>query len=298
MRVMYPKYGLKYISKLFGLTRQSVYEHNTRHTLTLLKNEQVLKQVRAIRTVHPRIGGRKLHELIKEDLQKQNIKMGRDKLFSLLADNQLLIKNKKRRAVTTNSYHHFKRYPNIIKDLIPYKPNQIWVSDITYVKFKGTFSYLFLITDAYSHKVVGYQLGTSLETENAVRALHKAIGQCNTKEGVIHHSDRGIQYCSHDYVRLLQDNGMKISMTEDGNPLDNSIAERINGILKMEYIEPLLLEKQTDLGYVIDQAVHRYNSFRPHLSCNMMTPNLAHKGSGPLDKRWKNYYKLNQEIIN
>jgi transposase InsO family protein len=284
--------GLETLCGLFGITRQAYYNWINRSTKKYLEDDQVLKRVKAIRRVHPRIGCRKLYEMIKPDLDSSGIKLGRDKLFNLLSENQLLIRKRRRRVYTTNSFHSFKKYKNLIKEFIPYKAGQLWVSDITYIRNGNEFMYLFLITDAYSKKIVGYKLAYSLETKHAIESLQTALDSTKDVEGLIHHSDRGIQYCSHNYVKLLQDYKVNISMTEDSKPTDNSIAERVNGILKEEYIEPLRQATDLDLGQVVDQAILRYNQLRPHLSCDMKTPSQAHKMTGPIKKRWKNYYKL------
>lgn len=257
-----------------------------------LECDQILKRVREIRAIHPRIGCRKIYEMIKRDLNAAGLKIGRDKLFDILSENQMLIRKRKRRVWTTNSYHHFRKYKNLIKKFTPYSANQLWVSDITYIRNREDFSYLFLVTDAYSKKVVGYKLANTLETKHAISSLEMALNTAKRTEGLIHHSDRGIQYCSHNYVKLLQDYKAKISMTEDSKPTDNSIAERMNGILKYEYIEPLIQTTDLDLGQAVDQAIHRYNQLRPHMSCDMNTPSQAHEMTGELKKRWKNYYKL------
>lgn len=294
----YPGYGNEKIYRLFGITRQAASQHNLRMIEKELKNEVILKMVKAIRVVHPKMGVRKIYDLLKEDNKQTEFYIGRDKLFSLLSENQLLIRKRKRRTITTNSYHYYKKYSNLIKGLTPYKPNQVWVSDITYIRAKEKFMYLFLITDAYSHKIVGYHLGETLETKHALKALKMAIKNEPDLEGTIHHSDRGIQYCSGKYVKLLQDKKILVSMTENGKPTDNAIAERINGILKSEYIDEFTKVRGYELDYAVNQAIYRYNQLRPHLSCDMMTPNKAHKQVGLLKKRWKNYYKLSTETIN
>ena len=163
-----------------------------------LYDVHILEMVKSIGRVHPRIGTRKIYELIRPELEQQNIRLGRDKLFSLLSANQLLVRKRKRRATTTNSYHHYYKYKNLIQKLTPYKSNQLWVSDITYVKTTDGFSFLFLITDAYSRKIVGYKLAKSLEATHAVGALKMALKNAANPKGLIHHSDRGIQYCCHD----------------------------------------------------------------------------------------------------
>jgi transposase InsO family protein len=252
--------------------------------------------VHNIRKEHPRMGTRKLYHLIKPDLDKSKIKMGRDALFDLVSENNLQVIKRKRKHVTTNSNHVFKRYPNLIRDIDPDGPNQIWVSDITYIKtLQQEFLYLFLITDAYSKKVLGYRLAKTLDSLHAVNALQDAIENASQPvSGLIHHSDRGIQYCSKEYISLLKENNISISMTENGDPLENAIAERVNGILKDEYLNqyPCLTKLQ------LEKSIKKYNNIRPHLSCDMLTPEVAHLTSGRLKKRWKNYYKktINLEV--
>jgi len=263
----------------------------------LLEDHIVLQMIQKIKSEHPNMGTRKIYHLIGPDLKKSNIKIGRDALFSLVFENNLQVVKKKRRHITTNSNHIYKRYPNLIKDYVPLSPNQVWVSDITYIyNNKGDgFLYLFLVSDAYSKKILGYRLAKSLESKHAVNSLQDAIkNSCKPISGLIHHSDRGIQYCSREYVSLLKLNNISISMTEKGDPLENPIAERINGILKQEYLDqyPYLT------SIALKKSIQKYNEKRPHLSCDMLTPEVAHKSSGRLKKRWKNYYKktVNLEV--
>lgn len=293
-----PEIGIKKLCGLFGLSRQSYYDFRDRSIRKCLESDQILKKVRSVRKVHPRMGCRKIYDLIKSDLDTAGIKIGRDKLFDLMADNELLIRKRRRKARTTNSFHSFRRYKNLIKEITPYQANQIWVSDITYVRTGEDFMYLFLITDAYSKKVVGYKLARTLETKHAIMSLEQALKSTDNPEGIIHHSDRGIQYCSHSYVKLLQDYKVMISMTENSDPRENSIAERINGILKEEYIEPLKSNSELGMSEIVDTAIYRYNQLRPHMSCDMNTPVEAHVMKGELKKRWKNYYKTKPTIIN
>ena len=261
----------------------------------LIEDHIVQQMVLKIKKDHPRMGTRKIYHLIKPDLEQSNIKMGRDALFDLVAANNLQVTKRKRRHITTNSNHVFKKYPNLIKGIEPDGPNQIWVSDITYVRTRQEFLYLFLITDAYSKKIIGYRLARTLESIHAVNALQDAIkNNCQLMSGLIHHSDRGLQYCSKEYIRVLNQNNIGISMTEKGDPLENPIAERVNGILKDEYLN----EYQYLTGLQLKETVEKYNNKRPHLSCDMLTPELAHANSGMLKKRWKNYYKktINLEV--
>lgn len=238
------------------------------------------------------MGVRKLYYMIKEDMIRMNIKMGRDALFDLLASEHLLVQKKKRRHITTNSSHWFRKYPNLIRGLTPDRPNRIWVSDITYIKTKQEFLYLFLITDAYSKKILGYRLARNLDSVHAVNSLQDAIrNTCQPISGLIHHSDRGIQYCCKEYTDLLNKNDISISMTENGDPLENPIAERINGILKDEYLNDKI-NNQCDLNIEqVSSAIEKYNRLRPHLSCDMLTPEEAHGCQGNLRRQWKNYYR-------
>lgn len=288
--------GLGRICRLFGITRQAYYKHLKAIEKILMEDHIVCQMVLNIKKEHPRMGTRKIYHLIKSDLEKSKIKMGRDALFDLVSENNLQVIKRKRKHVTTNSNHVFKRYPNLIRDIDPEGSNQIWVSDITYIKtLQQEFLYLFLITDAYSKKVLGYRLAKTLDSLHAVNSLQDAIE--NTSQpvsGLIHHSDRGIQYCSKEYISMLKENNIAISMTENGDPLENPIAERVNGILKEEYLSqyPALTSLQ------LEKSIKKYNNIRPHLSCDMLTPEVAHLTSGRLKKRWKNYYKktINLEV--
>ena len=224
--------------------------------------------------------------------------IGRDALFNLLAERGLLVTKRKRRgAITTLSKHRFKKYPNIIRDFIPIAPNQLWVSDITYIHLPDSFAYLSLITDAYSHKIVGFCLSKNLSAQGSLRALKMALANNPSKrEGLIHHSDRGVQYCCDAYVNLLQDkkNNVKISMTENGDPRENAVAERLNGILKQELLEEVFRDFATA---TLDVAIacSTYNHLRPHGSIDNLKPAEAHLQSGELKKRWKNYWQLKKE---
>jgi transposase InsO family protein len=284
--------GLGRICGLFGMTRQALYKHINKQKKVLIEDHIVIQLVFEIRKDHPKMGTRKIYYLIKNDLQAQGIKMGRDALFDLLAEHNMLIRKRKRTVKTTNSNHWFRKYPNLTQELTLSRPNQLWVSDITYVRTRSSFNYLFLLTDGYSKKILGYQLSHNLDSRNAVKCLEMALKTlCKPLIGLIHHSDRGIQYCSKEYVNLLQDNNIRVSMTEKGDPRENPIAERINGILKDEYLTVDNTDnKQISMDQLI-RVIGIYNEQRPHLSCNMLTPEQAHNQSGVLKKRWKTYKK-------
>lgn len=295
----YPQVGLGRICRLFGITRQAYYKNIKYKKKAITEDHIVLQLVSAIRKDHPRMGGRKMYFMIKEDINRLNIKLGRDALFDLLASEHLLVHRRKRKYITTNSNHWYRKYPNLIKNLVPDGPNQIWVSDITYIRTKQEFLYLFLITDAYSKKILGYRLAKNLDSIHAVNSLQDAIkNTCKPISGLIHHSDRGIQYCSKEYTDLLNKHAISISMTENGDPLENPIAERINGILKDEYLN-YKINNHSNLDIKeLSNAIEKYNTLRPHLSCEMLTPQEAHRTHGNLKRMWKNYYRkrVNLEV--
>jgi putative transposase len=226
--------------------------------------------------------------------------MGRDAFFDLLRQHGLLVRKHKFRAITTNSCHWLHKYPNLIKELGVERPNHVWVSDITYIKTRSGFMYLYLITDAYSRKIIGWQLSDNLGSDNAIRALYTAISQLPAECGeVIHHSDRGLQYCSGRYVKVLEKQGIKISMTENGDPYENAIAERLNGILKTEWLYDMNLNGYKDTHEAIKAIVRIYNTERLHSSIEMMTPEKAHMQTGKLRRLWKTYRrKHSPESIN
>jgi transposase InsO family protein len=228
-------------------------------------------------------------------LLQHDFQIGRDAMFDLLSERGLLVRKRRRSGcVTTFSKHRFKKYPNIIRDFIPLAPNQLWVSDITYIHLKDGFAYLSLITDAYSRKIVGFYLSKDLSARGPLNALKMAIKTNPAVTGLIHHSDRGVQYCCDAYVKLLTDEKIKISMTENGDPLENAIAERVNGILKQELLE----EEFADLSIAskdVAIACSTYNHIRPHGSIDDLKPAEAHLMTGRINKRWKNYYQINKK---
>ncbi len=279
--------------RVFGISRQAYYKHLQGKVKMVNQNYMVVQLVGFVRQKHPRMGTRKIYHLIKPDLEEQGIKIGRDALFSLLADAGLLIRKRKRAHITTNSNHWFRKYPNLVKGFDPTAPNQLWVSDITYIRTAQGFLYLFLLTDAYSKRILGYRLAKNMDSIHAVNSLQDAIkNSCQPLNGLIHHSDRGLQYCSHSYVNTLKQHQIAISMTESGDPLDNAIAERVNGILKEEYINTVVEKTGTITNGSLDDIIFKYNNQRPHLSCDMFTPTQVHLIKGlTIRKRWKNYYK-------
>ena len=293
----YPGIGPGRCCCLLGVTRQAYYQHFLAASSLSLGQEIILGRVREIRTVHPAIGARKLYLLLQGFLFEHRIKMGRDALFDLLSAHSLLVRRKRRRAYTTQSFHWLRKYPNLIRRMVPSRPNEVWVSDITYYRTSRGFAYISFITDAYSRKIVGYHLADTLEAVHTLAALKMAISENGPHiNGLVHHSDRGVQYCSHDYVKLLQDNGIMISMTENGDPLENAIAERVNGIIKQEYLQHHKVSTKQQLEQLLASSVNSYNRLRPHMSCSMMTPDSVHMENLQIERKWKNYY--NKENVN
>jgi putative transposase len=288
---------------LFGKTKQGYYKQINRTEQTRMDELLILELINVKREIWKKGSGRNLHASLAEDFSKHKIKIGRDKFFELLRANGLLMSRKRRRTITTLSYHHYHTYPNIIKDIVVNKPNQVIVSDITYIWKKGTesFSYLFLMTDMYSRKILGYCISEDLKTKSAMKALRMAISNMSETKGSIHHSDRGIQYCSHEYTKYLRKNEMQISMTENGDPLENPIAERINRTIKEEFTNEKTLSFASfpEAMRKIPTFVKFYNEKRPHRSIEMLTPSMAYKMKGELKRKWKTYYpskKITQQL--
>jgi transposase InsO family protein len=246
----------------------------------------IIGLVERIREEQPRLSVRKLKIVLQKDLDKRGIKIGRDGMFDLLREFDMLVKTRRFKHYTTNSNHTFRKYPNLIKDVIPTAPNRLWVSDITYIEGSKGFNYLSLITDAYSRKIVGHCLSENYSVKGTIEALKKALKENKIEQGLIHHSDRGVQYCSKEYTSLLKKKKVVISMTENGSPYENAMAERVNGILKTELLQAKYEDRQEAIKE-IDKAIAIYNDKRPHLSIGMLTPKQAHLGSGKLERLWK-----------
>ncbi len=285
---MYGTFGVRYFCALFGKSRQAYYEQMNRGDDQGLKDTLVLKLVGEIRNDLPRCGTTKLHFMLEGAFKEHGIKMGRDALYELLEQHGLLIRQRRRRPYTTDSNHPYKKYLNLIRDLQLTAPGQLWVSDITYIRLVDGFAYLSIITDAYSHKIVGYKLHPTLHSQGAIDALLMAQKDIKKKDGLIHHSDRGIQYCCTGYVTMIEHLGIRLSMTEKGDPYENAIAERVNGILKIEFLLEQTFPSLEEAGQAVAVAIQKYNHLRPHLSCDKMTPVMAHEKNGLLKKHWKN----------
>ena len=290
MKQDFPDVSRERLCGLFGKSRRAIYDYQQRLQEEKFCEDIVLQLVMQIRAQLPRLGTRKLHFKLEPLLQEHGLSIGRDTLFELLEAHKLLIRRRKRKVVTTNSRHWMRRYSNLTGTLVVDRPEQLWVSDITYIRLVNQWGYLSLITDAYSRKIMGYCFRTDMSVTGCIQALQMALNNRQyPDEQLIHHSDRGSQYCSAAYTQLLKDNSVNISMTENGDPYENALAERMNGIIKNEFN---LYESR--LGFnatceLITRSINAYNTERPHSSCDLLTPEQAHQQSGPLIKRWKNY---------
>ncbi len=260
---------------MLGISRQAVYQSVKRKEARAKVLSQIKPLVVSIRREMPRIGTRKLYYLLKEDFDKRQIKIGRDALFAYLKSEHLLIKPKRSYTKTTHSKHWLKKHPNLLKELVPERPEHVFVSDITYVKSRERTHYLSLVTDAYSRKIVGYKLSDDMAAENVVKAFKMAVKQRTSNKELIHHSDRGLQYCSTIYQKALIKNNVKPSMTDGYDCYQNALAERINGILKQEFLI-YKCSNGIELNQLIKESIETYNNKRPHLNLNMKTPNFIH----------------------
>jgi len=277
---------------LFGKTRNALYDHGYRQEQEVFCDDIILQYVGQLRKGLPRLGTRKLHHDLIPLLATHGLAVGRDHLFGLLEAHKLLIRRRKRKAVTTDSRHWMRKYANLVREVTCRRPEQVWVSDITYIRMGNQWAYLSLITDAYSRKIMGYSLRTDMTVQGCSEALQMAVNNRSYPgASLIHHSDRGSQYCSAAYVKLLTDNQIGISMTENGDPYENALAERINGIIKGEFnlhSSQVGFEPTCEL---VKSSITAYNELRPHGSCDFLTPCQAHRQQGVLKKRWKTYPK-------
>jgi len=293
LRQVHKQIGFRSLCSLFGHSRQAYYEWENREQEAALEQAIITDLVRHIRQEIPRIGARALHVMLHQQWERQGIKCGRDRLIEILRQGDLLIYPKRKYTQTTHSRHHLYKYANLIKDFKVKEPEQLWVSDLTYIRVQNEWNYVIFITDAYSHKIMGFRVDDNMKTDMCVQALDLALA-ARTKRGqpLIHHSDRGVQYCSKGYVQgLLGQPNIQISMTQNGDPLENALAERVNGIFKNTYNMDQRFESLIEAQAAITKMVYSYNNVRPHSSCDMMTPNEAHQCTGALKRRWKTYYK-------
>jgi transposase InsO family protein len=252
--------------ELFGYTKQAYYKGEGNKNQASIEREHVRQEVLQIRRQMPRLGTRKRHYLLKERLLERQIRIGRDRLFRLLREEGLLVIRKRKSTITTNSKHWMRKYPNLIMNLPLTRPEQLWVADITYIDTDERTGYLHLITDAYSKKIMGQELCDNMEASSTLKALEMALKNRMYNEPLIHHSDRGLQYCSKLYTQLLIDNSIQISMTENGDPYENAVAERVNGILKDEFGLGEKLPDIIEAVYQTNESIAIYNKLRPHLT--------------------------------
>ncbi len=260
------------ICAVYEHSRQAYYKHREVEKKRQEEQKEVVAEVMQVRRRQPKAGGRKLQKM----LRLKDLEIGRDKLFDILRDKELLVKKKKKNIRTTQSVHRFKKYKNLIKERVVRKPEEIFVADITYIDTMEGYRYLSLITDKYSRKIVGHALSDSLSIEGSLKALKMALKGIKNPERLIHHSDRGIQYCSKEYVGLLDKNSVKISMTEDNHVYENALAERVNGILKDEFMLGKKLSSHKTAEKMVKEAVHIYNNERLHMALGYMTPEQKH----------------------
>ena len=280
--------------ELYGKSRQAWYKKQKQELLEEKYADLIEQEVKRIRKALPRLGAKKLYVKMKPFLIEHGIKKGREKFKDVLRARNLMIKKKKCTKKTTNSNHPYRKYPNLTYQLIVEKANQLWVSDITYIPMGRGFFYLSLVMDAYSRKIVGWNLSEDLKAEGAITALKMAlttIPQGHT--GLYHHSDRGLQYCCKAYIKLLKKRNITISMTENGDPYENILAERINRTIKEEFLNEFLFFNYQEAKTATAYSVRSYNNLRPHASLNYLTPSKAHLLNVVLKKVWKNNNKTN-----
>lgn len=273
------------ICRHLGYTKQAYYKAKKQQNQKATHHMQVKEHVLSLRRSMPRLGTRKLHYLLKKNVPLHPI--GRDALFKLLREEDLLVKRKRRYQKTTDSRHWMREYPDLTRKVEVHRPEQLWVADITYLSLQEGFCYLHLVSDAYSKKIMGYRVSKTLEAHHSVEALKTALYQRRSKDPLIHHSDRGLQYCSCGYTGLLQHHHLQISMTQDGSPYDNAVAERINGILKDEFGLDEIFDDIPQVQKQVQEAVAIYNRQRPHLSNHYLTPEEMHHQNKLPPRKWK-----------
>lgn len=286
--------------RLLGVSKQAFYKHENHLMQRLALEAFVVEFVKEIRTKDPGIGGNKLWRMYRQRFGAKN-RVGYNRFYDIIEQYGLKVRKRKRRVSTTDSRHDLPLYPNLIKDLIPTRPMQLVVSDITYIDYwinpingESEFCYLSLVTDYYTKEIVGYSVGETLETCHTLEALEMAVrhyGKDNLS-GLIHHSDRGVQYASYAYTQRLKKLGISISMTENGNPKDNAVAERVNNTIKNELLKGMQFCSIEELKSALKVAVDFYNNERPHWSLDGMTPKQASGQKGEIKKRWKSYREI------
>ena len=286
--------------ELLGVSTQAYYKHGNTDLRKLAEEAFCVEFIKRVRQKDHGIGGGKLWKMYKREFGEEH-SVGYNRFYDIIEKYNLKVRKKKRRVKTTDSGHGLPTYPNLVKELIPLRPNQLWVSDITYMVIylnaqtgEYDFCYLSLVTDCYTKEIIGWCIGETLETKFAIEALNMALSRLNGNpaEGLIHHSDRGVQYASYDYTKLLKKHNIKISMTECGDPKDNAVAERVNGIIKNELLMGTSFFSIEEVRKALKVAIDFYNNERPHMSLDWKTPAEAALCTGELKKKWKSYREL------
>lgn len=280
--------------EVFGISRQAYHKRLKQANKKEAIRTKLLNLINPIRKIMPRIGIHKLFTMLSKQFQIHNLKIGRDKFYNFMRTENLLVLKKKKYIRTTDSMHRFKKHKNLLKDTVVTRPEQVWVSDITYIRVNEKYEYLSLITDYYSKRIVGYNLSDNMKAESSVKALEMALkSRKYPNRELIHHSDRGFQYCCDEYTNILTNQNIKISMTEVYDPYENAVAERVNGILKDEFgIDEGFLNHEIS-AKEIKHSIDTYNNLRPHYSCNMLTPNQAHEKGKYKLKYWGRKNRIN-----
>ena len=274
------------VCRQLGYTPQAYYKSLGRQQIKQTRHQGIRQRVVTVRRDMPRLGTRKLHHLLEKERKPGQPGIGRDWLFNFLRTEGLLVTRKKKYVRTTDASQWRRQYPNLVQNKRPNRPEQLWVADITYLITQQGYRYLHLLTDAYSKKIMGYAISEDLSARHTVQALQAALLQRQYNHPLIHHSDRGVQYCSGQYTQLLQHGAIRISMTQDGSPYENAVAERINGILKQEYGLDEPSSNDAALRAQVKHAVASYNNRRPHWSCWLNTPEQMHQQDQLPVRQW------------
>lgn len=292
------RYQVRNLCVLFGVTRQAYYKHDDDAMHQKLAQEEIVVQyVKEVRRKDPGLGGIKLWYMYRRAFGG-SCPVGRDRFFQIVSDNDLKVRKRVRKPRTTDSTHGLPLFPNLVREYIPDAPNRLWVSDITYITLwldedTYVFCYLSMILDAYTEEIIGWSVGDTLATACPLAALRMALKRIEgTDVCLIHHSDRGCQYASREYVSQLENHGIRVSMTENGDPRENAQAERINNTVKNELLKDMVFHSIDEVVEALAPAIRFYNNERPHMSIDMMTPAQAASCTGEIGKRWKSYRLL------
>ena len=299
-------YAVTSLCGLLGVSTQAYYQHEDTQMRKLAEEAFVVEFIKRIRERDRGIGGGKLWRMYKKEFGEEHA-VGYNRFYDIVEKYGLKVRKRRRRAKTTDSNHEFPTYPNLVKNIIPIRPNQVWVSDITYMVIyvdgksgEYRFCYLSLVTDYYTKEIVGWRVGETLEAKFAIEALNMALARLdkNLVYDIIHHSDRGVQYASFANTDILKARGIRISMTECGDPKDNAVAERVNGIIKNELLKDMAFHSIEEVKAAVADAIDFYNNERPHMSLDWKTPAEAALCSGELKKKWVSHREnfLKQEV--